>query len=57
MSRTSRDEMNEYIMTSERFHWDETEITVWTTAELEVGDRYKMDGIWWTVDEVVRRVK
>lgn len=46
--------MGEYIMTSERFFSDETDVTVWTNAVLNVGDTYKMDGINWFVVEVVR---
>lgn len=46
--------MGEYIMTSERFFSDETDVTVWTNALLNVGDTYKMDGINWFVVEVVR---
>lgn len=44
-----------YVVSSERsaYRSDERECMVYTNVERQIGDTYKMDGIWWTVEEVI----
>lgn len=47
---------HEYIISSERSHRREDEYrnTMWTDTEYHVGDQIMMDGLTWTVEEVIK---
>lgn len=48
----------EYIISSERCYRrsDETDCSFYSNNEYKVGDQIEMDGIMWTVNEVVTKV-
>ena len=47
---------HEYIVSSERAdrRSDEAHVTVWSDSKWKVGDELKVDGLIWTVEEVVK---